>query len=83
MNPKGGVHGEKSSGPCPDDERGGSFQPGHQPGQAAGKAGRGVAAGLKLASIVMYNVNPAAVTEAAKLPREEVPLFIMQLGYVQ
>ena len=42
-----------------------------------------VAAGLKLASIVMFNVKPAAVTDAAKLPREEVPLFIMQLGYTQ
>jgi Nitroreductase family len=42
-----------------------------------------VAAGLKLASIVMFNVNPAAVTEAAKLAKEESPLFIMQLGYTQ
>ncbi|MGO9307583.1 MAG: nitroreductase family protein [Spirochaetia bacterium] len=42
-----------------------------------------VAAGLKLASIVMFNVKPAAVAQAAKLPREEVPLFIMQLGYTQ
>jgi hypothetical protein len=42
-----------------------------------------VAAGLKLASIVMYNLNPAAVVEAAKLPKEEMPLFIMQLGYTQ
>ncbi len=42
-----------------------------------------VGAGLKLASIVMFNVNPAAVTAAAKLPKEEVPLFIMQMGYTQ
>jgi hypothetical protein len=31
----------------------------------------------------MYNLNPAAVVEAAKLPKEEMPLFIMQLGYTQ
>jgi hypothetical protein len=31
----------------------------------------------------MFNVNPAAVTEAAKLPKNESPLFIMQLGYTQ
>jgi hypothetical protein len=42
-----------------------------------------VAGGLKLASIVMFNVTPAAVTAAAKLPKEEVPLFIMQLGYTR
>ena len=42
-----------------------------------------VAGGLKLASIVMFNVTPAAVTAAANLPKEEVPLFIMQIGYTK
>lgn len=42
-----------------------------------------VAAGLKLASIVMYNVAPAAAASAAKLSKDEAPLFIMQLGYTK
>jgi hypothetical protein len=41
------------------------------------------AAGLKLASVVMFNVNPAGAAEAAKLPKEEPPLFIMQVGSTQ
>jgi len=31
----------------------------------------------------MFNVAPAAVATAANLPKEEVPLFIMQLGYTK
>lgn len=42
-----------------------------------------VAAGLKLSSIVMFNIKPDAVTAALKLPKDEQPLFIMQLGYTQ
>jgi nitroreductase len=41
------------------------------------------AAALKLDSIVMFNVKPDAVMSVAKLPKEETPLFIMQLGYAQ
>ena len=42
-----------------------------------------VAAGLKLSSIVMYNIKPDAVASSLKLSKDEVPLFIMQLGYVK
>lgn len=43
-----------------------------------------LAAGVfKLASIVMYNFKPDAAAAAAKLPKEELPLFIMQLGYTK
>ena len=43
-----------------------------------------LAAGVfKLASIVMYNIKPDAAAAAAKLPKEELPLFIMQLGYTK
>jgi hypothetical protein len=42
-----------------------------------------VAAGLKLSSIVMFNIKPAAVASSLKLSKDEVPLFIMQLGYVK
>ncbi len=42
-----------------------------------------VAAGLKLSTIVMYNLKADAATAAAKLPKGEVPLFIMQAGYTQ
>jgi len=42
-----------------------------------------VAAGLKLGSIVMYNIKPDAAASGLKLPKDEVPLFIMQLGYVK
>jgi len=41
-----------------------------------------VAACLKLSSIVMYNMS-ATAAGAAKLGKDEVPLFIMQLGYTQ
>jgi hypothetical protein len=40
-----------------------------------------VAAGLRLSTIVMYNVKADAASAAAKMPKEEVPLFIMQVGY--
>ncbi len=42
-----------------------------------------VAGGLKLSSIVMFNVTPAAAATAANLAKDEVPLFIMQLGYTK
>jgi hypothetical protein len=42
-----------------------------------------VAAGLKLSTIVMYNLKVDAASAAAKMPKEEVPLFIMQVGYIQ
>jgi len=42
-----------------------------------------VAASLKLSSIVMYNLKADAAAAAAKMPKEEVPLFIMQVGYTQ
>jgi len=42
-----------------------------------------VAAGLKLSTIVMYNIKADAAAAAAKMPKEEVPLFIMQVGYTQ
>ncbi len=42
-----------------------------------------VAAGLKLSSIVMFNVVPAATAAAAKLSKSEAPLFIMQVGYTK
>jgi hypothetical protein len=42
-----------------------------------------VAAGLKINSIVMFNIKPDAVASALKLSKEESPLFIMQLGYSQ
>jgi nitroreductase len=56
---------------------------------ANGTAGYGaqnialVAAGLKISSVVMYNIKPDAIASALKLPKEEAPLFIMQLGYTQ
>ncbi len=42
-----------------------------------------VAASLNLSSIVMYNIKPDAVASGLKLSKDEVPLFIMQLGYVK
>jgi nitroreductase len=56
---------------------------------ANGTAGYGaqnialVAAGLKISSVVMYNIKPDAIASALKLSKEEAPLFIMQLGYTQ
>jgi hypothetical protein len=41
------------------------------------------AAAFKLGSIIMYNIKPQAAVSAAKLGREEAPLFIMQVGYLQ
>ncbi|HVO38435.1 MAG TPA: nitroreductase family protein [Spirochaetia bacterium] len=41
------------------------------------------AAALKLGSIVMYNITPAAIAPVAKLGNDETPLFIVQLGYTQ
>lgn len=40
------------------------------------------AASLKLGSIVMYNIVPAAAS-AAGLTKDETPLFILQAGYTQ
>ena len=42
-----------------------------------------VAAGLKLSSIVMFNIKPDAVTAGLKLSKAEQPLFIMQVGYTE
>ena len=42
-----------------------------------------VAASLKLSSIVMYNIKPDVAATVAGLTKEEVPLLIMQVGYVQ
>jgi hypothetical protein len=42
-----------------------------------------VAGSLKLSSIVMYNIRPEAVEAEAKLAKEEVPLFIVQVGYTK
>jgi hypothetical protein len=42
-----------------------------------------VAAGLKLSSIVMFNIKPDAVAAGLKLSKDEQPLFIMQIGYTQ
>lgn len=39
------------------------------------------ASALKLSSIVMYNLKPAAVATAAKLAKDETPLFLVQVGY--
>jgi hypothetical protein len=56
---------------------------------ANGTAGYGaqnmmlVGAGLKISSIVMYNIKPDAVAAALKLPRDSAPLFIVQMGYTQ
>ncbi len=41
------------------------------------------AAASKLGSIVMYNIKPQAAATAAKLGKDETPLFIVQVGYVQ
>jgi len=42
-----------------------------------------VAAGLKINSIVMFNIKADVVASSLKLPKEEAPLFIMQLGYAK
>jgi len=41
------------------------------------------AAGLKMDSIVMYNIKPKDIASTAKLGKEEQPLFILQVGYRQ
>jgi nitroreductase len=41
------------------------------------------AAAYKLGSIVMYNIKPPAAMTVAKLGKDESPLFIMQVGYLQ
>ncbi len=39
------------------------------------------ASALKMASIVQYTLNPSGAASAARLEKEELPLFIMQVGY--
>lgn len=41
------------------------------------------ASAFKLASIIQYTLNPAKAAAAAGLGKEEVPLFIQQLGYTE
>jgi hypothetical protein len=41
------------------------------------------AACYKIGSIVMYNIKSDAAAAAAKLPKTELPLFIMQAGFLQ
>lgn len=38
------------------------------------------ASALKLSTIVMYNLKPAGVVTAAKLAKDETPLFLVQVG---
>ncbi len=38
------------------------------------------ASALKLSSIVMYNLKPTALATAAKLAKDETPLFLVQVG---
>jgi nitroreductase len=40
-----------------------------------------VAAGLRISSIVMYNIKPDGAAAALKLPKDVAPLFIVQFGY--
>jgi nitroreductase len=50
----------------------------------AGSAAENVslaASSLKLSSIIMYNINTAAIPALASFGKEEKPLSIMQLGY--
>jgi hypothetical protein len=42
-----------------------------------------VTTGLRMSSIVMYNIKPDAIAADLKLSKDESPLFIMQLGYNQ
>ena len=52
----------------------------------AGYAAQNIAlagAAFKLGTIVMYNIKPPAAASAAKLGKDETPLFIMQAGYLQ
>jgi len=41
------------------------------------------ASSLKLASVVQYTLKAADASEALKLGKDEVPLFIQQLGYTE
>jgi heptaprenylglyceryl phosphate synthase len=41
------------------------------------------ASALKMASIVQYTLSPPAAATAANLPKTEVSLFIMQVGYTE
>jgi nitroreductase len=41
------------------------------------------ASALKMAAVVQYTLTPAAATTAAVLSKDEVPLFIMQVGYTE
>ncbi len=41
------------------------------------------AAAYKLGSIIMYNIKAPAAASAARLGKDESPLFIMQVGYLQ
>ncbi|MGA2613152.1 MAG: nitroreductase family protein [Spirochaetia bacterium] len=41
------------------------------------------AAAFKMGSIIMYNIKPPAAASAARLGKDESPLFIMQVGYLQ
>ena len=41
------------------------------------------ASAFKLGSIIMYNIKPQAAVTAAKLSKDESPLFIMQVGYLK
>jgi nitroreductase len=41
------------------------------------------AAAFKMATIVMYNIKPQEAVSAANLGKNESPIFIMQVGYLQ
>lgn len=41
------------------------------------------ASALKMAAVVQYTLAPAAATTAAALTKDEIPLFIMQVGYTE
>lgn len=41
------------------------------------------ASALKMAAVVQYTLAPAAAATAAALSKDEVPLFIMQVGYTE
>lgn len=41
------------------------------------------ASALKMAAVVQYTLAPAAASAAASLTKDEVPLFIMQVGYTE
>jgi len=41
------------------------------------------ASALKMAAVVQYTLAPAAAISAATLAKDEIPLFIMQVGYTE